>query len=359
MRRRRGRYGAYHTYHGRGRLHKALRIILIVIIILIVLALVSVFWLENYIVYTDDGLRFDLPSLFGSDEDTPTDAPPASSMLIVFPSDTPVVEDLLHAVSLPLGALSDGTASGQVSEAGCNAAIFDMKADSGALGYVSDLELAKVAGTSASTPGLNDAIRETNGGDLYTIARVSCFRDNAVPYARNATAIRTAAGNWRDLDGIRWLSPAKESARSYVVGVCTELAALGFDEILLDYSTFPVDGRVTLISEDYDPDNLSTSVETFYSDLVDALSAYPDVKVSIVSSTAAITGAETDTSGQTSVLLARYADRVWLPAADSAQHDACVSALSDAGLANAAGQLIQIVSTAEPGEKNWAILSAD
>ncbi|MCC8123709.1 MAG: putative glycoside hydrolase [Oscillospiraceae bacterium] len=358
MRRRRGRYGSYSTYRGRGRLHKALRIILIVVIILIALALAGVYWLESHMVYTDDGLRLDLPSLFSADEAPPADADPAASMLIVFPSDMPGEEDPLRAVSLPLSALSDGTAAGQVSEAGGNAAIFDMKADSGALGYVSDLELAKAAGTSASAPGLNDAIRETNG-DLYTIARVSCFRDNAVPYARNATAIRTAAGNWRDLDGVRWLNPAKESARSYVVGVCTELAALGFDEILLEYSTFPTDGRVSLISEDYDPDNLSASVEIFYSDLVDALSAYPEVKVSIVSSAAAITGAEDDTSGQTAVLLARYANRVWLPEADSAQHDTCISALSEAGLSNAAEQLIQIVSAAETGEKNWAILSAD
>ena len=126
--------------------------------------------------------------------------------------------------------------------AGATAALFDMKADDGSLGYISGLALAIQVEASAADPALNAAIQLLNGGEVYTVARVSCFRDNLVPRSDMSLAIHTNAGNWRDSGDTRWLSPANESARQYVVGMCRELAALGFDEILLDNWAFPTDG---------------------------------------------------------------------------------------------------------------------
>ena len=58
------------------------------------------------------------------------------------------------------------------------------------LGYVSDLPQAISMGTSAADPELNGAIRTLNDSGLYTIARISCFKDNRAPRMDNSLAIR-------------------------------------------------------------------------------------------------------------------------------------------------------------------------
>ena len=132
-------------------------------------------------------------------------------------------------MELAAPALYDGTAQSQVDEAGANAAVFDMKSDEGALAYISQLELALDAKVSASDGAINAAIQLLNTGELYTVARISCFRDNTVPRSNMPMAVKTTAGNWRDKGNYRWLSPANPEARAYVIGVCVELAGLGFD----------------------------------------------------------------------------------------------------------------------------------
>ena len=67
------------------------------------------------------------------------------------------------------------------------------------------------------------------------MARVSCFRDNTVPRTHPERALRNTICYWRD-DGYRWFSPVYPEVRSYLTGLCLELAGLGFDEILLDWA---------------------------------------------------------------------------------------------------------------------------
>lgn len=62
---------------------------------------------------------------------------------------------------------------------------------------------------------------------MYTIARVCAFRDNTVPYQNNSVALKASYGNWRDELGLRWLNPDSEKARSYLIGLCRELAPVG------------------------------------------------------------------------------------------------------------------------------------
>ena len=194
--------------------------------------------------------------------------------------------------------------------AGATAALFDMKADDGSLGYISGLALAIQAEASAADPALNAAIQLLNGGEVYTVARVSCFRDNLVPRSDMSLAIHTNAGNWRDSGDTRWLSPANESARQYVVGVCRELAALGFDEILLDNWAFPTDGELGWIKADanYPADGRTAALEVFLEEVRAGLAEFPEVKVSLVTTASAAAGRAVE-SGQTAALLER-ADRV-------------------------------------------------
>lgn len=225
------------------------------------------------------------------------------------PTPTPEPEEDFRGILLPNSALYDGTAAQRVEAAGATAALFDMKADDGSLGYISRLALAIQAEASAADPALNAAIQLLNGGEC--IPWPGCPASGQ-PCARRdmSLAIHTNAGNWRDSGDTRWLSPANESARQYVVGVCRELAALGFDEILLDNWAFPTDGELGWIKADanYPADGRTAALEVFLEEVRAGLAEFPEVKVSLVTTASAAAGGAVE-SGQTAALLER-ADRV-------------------------------------------------
>ena len=357
-------YGGYGSYRGRNRGRTALKVLIAVLLAVLILVVVGFLLLEPYIVYTGNGVRLDLPFSHRDGETPAVPTPEVSLPLVVItpaPTPTPAPETF-RAVALPRSALTDGTAAGLIAAAGGNAAVFDMKADDGSLGYVSDLERARTAGASAADPGLNEAIRALNQGALHTVARVSCFRDNKVPYQDNTTAIRTSAGNWRDGGGIRWMSPARASARAYVIGVCRELCELGFDEIVLDHCAFPTDddGDLSYIrARDAYPSDKLSQVEGFYRELRAALAEYPEVKLSLITGEAVLNGDAADPSGQTAAQLAVYADRVWAPLAERNISD-YAGALEAAGMENAAARLVLLTDALPAGETgNWALLEVE
>ena len=362
MRRRRYSYG-YGAYHGRSGLRTFLKVLIGVLLVVLLLALAAVFFLEPYLVYDQNGAHLNLPFLSGgqaSERPSPAQSQ-TGGLVMVSPSPTPTpAPDYLRAVSLPRTALTDGTAQRQVEAAGGNAAIFDMKADDGTLGYVSSLELARSIGSSASDPALNEAIQALCGGELYTIARVSCFRDNTAPYQRNSLSIKTYSGyNWRDSGNIRWMNPSNADARAYVAGVCGELAALGFDEIVLDYPAYPVQGRLENIrtGADYDAGAFSAVVSDFYSQVRAALADYPQVRLSIVTDSDTVLNGANPSSGQTSQLLSQKADRVWLSPAEGSTWVQYTGPLSALGL-DPTTQVVFIAGQAGDSAHSWAILPA-
>ena len=283
---------------------------------MLVLAVAAFFFLQKYMIYTDDGKgHLELPAfseLFssrrGGDPEPLESEDTAVIVVTPTPAPTPTPEPALKAVWLLRGALTDGSAPRQVEAAAGNAAVFNMKADDGTLGYVSSLPAAIAMGTTA-TPGetatggtmtptdLNDSIRSLTASELYTIARVSCFKDNKAPRQNNTLSVRTNSGyNWQDPAGIR-----------------KELAELGFDEILLEHSGYPAEGNLHYIKvgEAYDPDHLAQPVEAFYSQLAEALKD-TGVKLSVAVPASTLTE-EGDASGLTPALLKQYAQRLVLP----------------------------------------------
>lgn len=305
------RYG-YDPYHGRSRGRTALKILIGVLLCLLVLAVAALLFLEPYIHYTSDGVRVELPFFQGKGEepDPPEDTTPLQlTTPSPSPTNTPEPEADFRGVLLPAAALTDGTAQSQVDSNGGTAAIFSMKGTDGALGYQSQTTL----GTSSEQEGINEAIQTLNGGELYTVAWLSCFRDNTLPWNNRALGIHSNSGNWRDDESIRWSSPAVESVRTYVAQVCGELAGLGFDELLLDNCGYPTRGTVSYIKSDsnYDPDTLTQTMETFFQTLDQTMEQYPEVKVSVVTSLSVLNGGS-DGSGLTLDLLKQYADKVYV-----------------------------------------------
>ena len=152
------------------------------------------------------------------------------------------------------------------------------------------------------------------------------------------------------------MSPSLDEARQYVADVCRELAALGFDEILLDNSGFPTGDKVGSIVQGtaYDPDTFSAVITGFYDQVRAELADYPDVKLSIMGTEPAVADGADASSGQTLAALAQ-ADRVWLPEGGRSVSD-YQDILAAAGM-DPAGTAVLVRAEAGAQDESWAVLT--
>lgn len=348
------------SYRGRNRGRNPLHVIIVVLLFLLIFCVVGFFFLDPYIVYTDNGIRLDLTFF----DEGGTTAPAASSnpVAVVEATPEPTLEptpepQTFRAITLTQADLLAGDVLDQVAEAGATAAIFDMKGDDGLLGYVSSLSMAASLGTSANNTALNEAITSLNKQDVYTVARISCYRDNLAPYNSNAMALRTTTGNWWDNESNRWLSPAVTEVSDYLAGICRELAALGFDEILLDNCAYPTEGNGEIETlTNYPVEERAAQVEGLYAAVHSALADYPATMLSLVVSEDAFL-TEGNVSGQTVEQLVHYGERVWMDATqgESATYE---ELLTQAGM-DSADHRIVLLTDALPTQQYgcWAVLN--
>jgi len=359
-------------YRGRRTATDILKLIAVILGVLVVLAVAGVLYLQKYVVYTDEGAKLELPPflqvLRGEDREDPgasaslpdpgdlsIDIQPAGSQSEPQP---PVeTEPAGFALALPVSAVLDGTAAGKLAEAGADALVLEMKSQDGKLAWLSNERIAgraRVNGTQA----VNDALKQWNAGEVYTIARVCCYRDDSAPYYHNSLALRRGNGNWKDELGLRWLSPAKEQNRAYIAGLCGELAAMGFDEIVLEQFHFPIQGSVDKITvgEAYDAAQFTAQVEALLTQARQAVEPY-GTKISLRLERDTLAGAES-LSGMTAQLAEQYAHRVWVTA--DGLLPAPLDLLEQAGISGGMDRLVEIAAVHAPDSTvTQAVLSPE
>lgn len=313
----------YSSYHGKGPKWK---ILLAVLLVLVILGALAVIRLQKYVVYDDsDRPRLDLPQ-FSKDQpegsgSTPVDEPGDASFTIEEPEQRSV-----QAAALPVGPLTDWKAVwAAVSPGGAyNAAVYTVKAADG-LVYI-DAQAAppsSVRTVEGSAAALGDMLKDEG---VYAVAKIACFRDPVASSADLAGRGLKNIGGYVFYDGNneRWLDPAKEGARQYLVDLATACAAAGFDEILLADVSYPTVGKLNKI--DYGPaatglpDSLRQGINTFLTEMKAALAEY-DVKLSILlppelfAATGALAAEGTAAvSGQSLEDIAPLMDRVYVSA---------------------------------------------
>ena len=134
-------YNRYSGYRGRSTTTDKLRVIAIVLFVLVLLAVAALLIGQRYIVYTDDGIRLELPFLDREEAKQPPEDLENLEVVVEplepeeeTPAETPPEEEKvlwLNAVTLPLEAVMDGTAADQARKLGANAIVLDMKTDLG------------------------------------------------------------------------------------------------------------------------------------------------------------------------------------------------------------------------------------
>lgn len=123
-----------------------------------------------------------------------------------------------------------------------NAVVIDVKNDEGIITYQMDLQTAQEMGACVSyirdMEGLMAELKEHN---IYTIARIVCFKDPYLAEHNPDLALKRADGsNLTDANGLTWVNPYQEEVWEYLTDLALAAADLGFDEIQYDYVRFPV-----------------------------------------------------------------------------------------------------------------------
>ncbi|MCD7928596.1 MAG: putative glycoside hydrolase [Clostridiales bacterium] len=248
---------------------------------------------------------------------------------------------LLQHVSI--GDVTNGYAEGDLKNVSANGIMLYLKESSGALNYASSLDLSAVFNVSCSeskSATIADTVSELNESDYYTLAYVDCFQDGSAGDSADYRLYDTSGDAWYDEEDCSWADPANEDFQDYIVGMVQELAAMGYDEVVLNNAAYPTTGDTDSISADcYDPDTFEATVSAFYAKLAEAVEG-TDTIVSVITTTDAITGGADAVTGQTLENMLQLGGRLWVEA-DTGDAEALSEALTEAGYPdNALGLLV-------------------
>lgn len=125
-----------------------------------------------------------------------------------------------------------------------NAVVLDLKDAEGRVHHDTQIPelMAYRTGWLGDTRALLTTLRDA---EIYTIARITCFADRALPADAPGRAIQHVRNHSRLWvswgTGGTWLDPYNAENHRLVVDLAREAQALGFDEVQLDYVRFPVD----------------------------------------------------------------------------------------------------------------------
>lgn len=139
-----------------------------------------------------------------------------------------------------------------VDETELNAMVIDVKNDEGNVTFkltneeiLQDIPvLDQIVQMQAGVRYIRDIqalMQEVKDHDIYTIARIVCFKDPCLAEAQPELALRKPDGKpVTDANGLAWVNPYKQEVWEYLTELAEMAADLGFDEIQYDYVRFPV-----------------------------------------------------------------------------------------------------------------------
>ena len=139
-----------------------------------------------------------------------------------------------------------------VEETELNAMVIDVKNDEGNVTFrlaneeiTQDIPvLDRIAEMQAGVRYIWDIqtlMQELKDHNIYTIARIVCFKDPILAAAQPELALMKPDGKpVMDANGLAWVNPYRQEVWEYLTELAEMAADLGFDEIQYDYVRFPV-----------------------------------------------------------------------------------------------------------------------
>lgn len=322
------------VYRGRRKRLNVLGVVFGALAALILLTVVLFFGLQKYIVFEHDGVRVALPgAAAGEDGALPNDetAPEqVNAVLEITDPDYSAVpatagEGLadMAAVFVPAQDVSMsgvGRYMSVMSSYGANALVLEVKPVSGQLVWASSSPTAAAYSLNGTLDleAMVAALRQQDEDDeLYLVAQLSCCIDGLLAERCPSAALRFATGAaYADSEGA-WLDPYSATVSAYLGELCSELAEMGFDELLLKSLSLPITeeaiGFSVELSSTPTPEAAVCGLAV---ELTNALEGY-DIPVSAILDTTSLRSGLADKSGQNLELFGKVFDRL-CSATDSA-----------------------------------------
>lgn len=305
----------YRNY--RGRTSKG-KIVLAVLLVLIILAALSALAMQRYIAYDENGTPFfRLPERpedpAAPEEEVPPvqdPEPPGSLEIIVQEPEEPEAPPVLQVCSLTAAPLTPAAWEAAKAELGDTAGgvIVTLKDARGTVYFASQTAAEKAVKT---VQGTTEALRTITGDEeLYAIARLSCLPDAFAPYMNNDPMglKKKSGGQMFRSGGVTWLDPGQPASRKYLCGLAREIAELGFDEILLTDTGYPIQGELDTIN--YGSGPIEENLGLLWQELLQTLEPY-GVKLSIELPESVVSDGREAASGLVLAQAVSYADRIY------------------------------------------------
>jgi len=156
-----------------------------------------------------------------------------------------------------------------VDETELNAMVIDVKNDMGNITYEMNMDSAwDIGAGNYNIPDMKALMAKLKEHDIYTIARIVCFKDPYLAADRPDLAVRRADGSlFTDSDGLAWVNPYNKDVWKYLTDLAAASAEIGFDEIQFDYVRFPVGNNAEGV--DYGVDSSTYTKEQAITDFLD------------------------------------------------------------------------------------------
>ena len=204
-----------------------------------------------------------------------------------------------------------------------NALLLEMKPRAGALVWNAEAALAQRYGLyyqSAMSTDMAAMVKsvkdygEEHDKNIYLVAQISCCVDDLLPVRTTNYTLRTEAGfDYRDDNGT-YLDPYSADVRNYIVDLCRELYAMGFDEVVLADVMHPVTesgtGNFLYSAEMSTTPNPVNGVCGFALYVADQLSDETGLLSIYLDTARALVGPDEGT-GQNGVLFSKVFDRIY------------------------------------------------
>lgn len=237
-------------YKGRRKFRVPLTIFLSVLVFLIAGTVVMFYTLQQFIIYDQTGVTLQLPFMEteepeaeAADEPEPTFVPIQVEVIYEDPDFSQI--DLggwenLEAARLYFIDYDTATDSVDLAAAVTTAetesytgVVLELKSPKGQLAWASASETALSYGTGGSMD-YTETIQTIHDAGMTAMVQISCCADKTLSDRNWTVTLQTTGGTtYRDEDGVGWLDPYNRTVRNYIGDLMSELAAMGFDEIIL------------------------------------------------------------------------------------------------------------------------------
>lgn len=302
------RVRGYSSYRGKTPRWK---ILLAVLLCLVIVAAVVVIFLQRFMIYDEMGRpQFLLPGKTTEQTETVDDLPELE--LDVEPGEPEaqpeeVIFRAAAAADNPMTGAAWQSLQSQMTAGGWDGLLVTLKDSTGRV-YFDSREAC--SGTVTLEADTTEALSRLLVTTDHAIARISCFHD---PKAANGDVENMGLKNtggyiFYDGNNSQWLDPAKPAAREYLCRIAAELAALGFDEILLTDVSYPLVGKLDKVA--YGETPKEENMRLFLQEMAAALAEY-EVKLSVQVPAELIAAGRDDTAGLVLADVAAHVDRIY------------------------------------------------